>query len=183
MAFPDSLDSDFGTIVDSTDYPQASHINTLRRAVEGLEDKMGIDGSSEYYSMDYKVNKFFVPATKLYFYADSPPTGWTTDSVADKVLAVKGGSTYTTGGSLQGTWTPLTHTHTVTILVSGWGTIGSSRGMGTLGGNLGYGTAVYGPTANRNFTSAAGAPANTYRPYAAVGIIAYNGNFLEYHDS
>jgi hypothetical protein len=33
--------------------------------------------------------------------------------VSDQVLAVKGGSTYTTGGATAGSWTISSHTHTV----------------------------------------------------------------------
>lgn len=181
MAFPDTLDSDFGTLIDSTDYPQAAHVNTLRRAVEGLEDKMGIDGSTEYYSMDYKVNKFFVPATKLYFYANSPPTGWTTDSVTDKVLAVKGGSASynVNGGNTAGSFTILSanmpsHRHSYGF--TGYGYERQAPGKPVLGGNTIYGSFS-------DYTDYTGGSDGLYRPYAAVGIIAYNGNFLEYHDS
>jgi hypothetical protein len=53
--------------------------------------------------------------TKMYFYENAAPTGWTYDSaVTDKVLAVKGGSqAYNrNGGGTAGTWTQPNHTHT-----------------------------------------------------------------------
>ena len=44
--------------------------------------------------------------TPMWFYENSPPTGWVLDSpTSDNIIAVKGGSTYTTGGSQQGSWT------------------------------------------------------------------------------
>jgi len=48
-----------------------------------------------------------IPAgTKIWIYADSAPIGWTIDNnPSDAILAVKGGSTYTAGGSKQGSWT------------------------------------------------------------------------------
>ena len=56
-------------------------------------------------------------ATKCWFYQDAAPTGWTiVDDVNESLLAcVKQGSgagtTYTTGGSEQGTWTQPNHVH------------------------------------------------------------------------
>lgn len=43
--------------------------------------------------------------TSMWMYADSAPVGWTINGTPnDNILAVKGGSTYTTGGSQQGAW-------------------------------------------------------------------------------
>jgi len=56
----------------------------------------------------------FASGTKMYFYSDTAPTGWTIDSgVADVLLAVKGGSNAynTSGGATAGTWTQPGHTH------------------------------------------------------------------------
>lgn len=52
---------------------------------------------------------------KMWFYENTPPTGWTIDSgPADSLLAVKGGAQdyNDTGGQVLGSWTPTTHTHT-----------------------------------------------------------------------
>jgi hypothetical protein len=47
----------------------------------------------------------FPPGTILYFYQASPPPGWEIVSgVGDSVLAVQGGNTYTTPGTVSGTW-------------------------------------------------------------------------------
>lgn len=57
--------------------------------------------------------------TKMWFYQNTAPTGWTIDATpADAVLAVKGGSNAynTTGGTQAGSWTHIhaggSHTHT-----------------------------------------------------------------------
>ena len=122
--------------------------------------------------------------TIIWMYLNTAPKGWKALSTgADMVLGIAGGAaSFNVNGGNPGstnTWTisGLTkdaHTHITTILVAGWGTIGSLQGMGTLGGNLGYGTAVYGPTANRNFTSGAQSDAGVtssgaWRPKASVG--------------
>lgn len=52
--------------------------------------------------------------TEMWFYQDTPPTGWTLDAVpADAVLSVKGGSNAynASGGTQAGTWTQPNHTH------------------------------------------------------------------------
>jgi len=176
MAFPTTLDSDFGTLVDSTDYPQAAHVNTLRRAVEGLEAKVGINSSAVTSSLDYKCNNFFVPATKLYFYADSPPTGWTTGGVADSVLAVKGGSQAygTTGGTGVGKGS-----FSISILNMPSHQHGVYKRKQVDGGGAGSGYCFYGTDDGNGYYNsiATGSGDGNYRPYASVGIIAYNGNF------
>lgn len=50
---------------------------------------------------------------KIWIYRNAAMSGWAVDSgVSDRVLAVKGGSTYTTGAAVAGTWTQPNHTHT-----------------------------------------------------------------------
>jgi hypothetical protein len=54
------------------------------------------------------------PGTKMWFYQNVAPTGWTIDATAaDAVLAVKGGSNayYVAGGTQSGTWTQPSHYH------------------------------------------------------------------------
>ena len=59
-----------------------------------------------------------VPAasgTKMYFYQDAVPSTWTIDvGPADSLLGIKGGAQAfnAAGGTVVGTWTPTTHTHT-----------------------------------------------------------------------
>ena len=170
MAFPATLDSDFGTIIDSTDYPQAAHVNTLRRAVEGIEAKLGINSSVVTTTIDYKVNNFFASGRKVYLYENTAPTGWSIVSVTDKVLAVKGGSgSYNvTGGNTGGSFTitaaqmPI-HSH-VYGCNPGAGYERQSPGRPVMGGNTTYGSWS-------DSTQNAGSGAATYRPSAAVGII------------
>jgi hypothetical protein len=61
----------------------------------------------------------FEAGTKLWFYQNVAPTGWTLDAAcADSVLACKGGSTYVTGGAQAGTWTQPSHTLDITQIPS-----------------------------------------------------------------
>jgi hypothetical protein len=57
-----------------------------------------------------------IPAgTKMIFYQNTAPTGWTIDgTVADALIAVKGGSNAynVNGGQLAGTWVQGNHAHT-----------------------------------------------------------------------
>jgi len=53
-------------------------------------------------------------AHKVWIYRNAALTGWVVDgTVTDKVLSLKGGSTYTAGAVTSGTWTGLAHTHAV----------------------------------------------------------------------
>lgn len=53
---------------------------------------------------------------KVWVYRDSAMSGWVVDSsVSDKVLALKGGTTYTAGGGVAGSWT---HGHANNFSVS-----------------------------------------------------------------
>ena len=115
MAFPTTLDADFGTLVNNVNATDVSQINEIRRAVEGIEAKIGIDDSLVTTSLDYLVNSFFESGRRLWLYEDAAPTGWTyLASVADRVLAVKGGSNAfnVAGGNQAGSWTQANHTHT-----------------------------------------------------------------------
>jgi len=168
MAFPTTLDSDFGTLVDSsTDYPEAAHINTLRRAIEGLEAKVGINSSAVVTSLDYKVNKFFVSDRAVYIYQDDAdiPDGWSKVAVTDKVLAVKGGSNAynVNGGNTGGTFSISVanmpaHTHVCNTYLSGSATnTGFLQGVNT--------------SSKTVATGSAGGSDGKYRPTACVGII------------
>ena len=106
--------------------------------------------------------------TKMWFYADSAPTGWTLDGTpSDELLAIKGGTTYTTGGTTKGSWT---HGHTASSSGSG-----SSGGPSNNAHNVGGGgepspgvdhihgiSVSVSTTVNDN---------TTMRPKARVGII------------
>jgi len=65
---------------------------------------------------DPRLDRELPTATKVWFWQNTAPTGWTIDvtAAADAVLAVKAGSgTYAVaGGSQAGTWTQPNHTHT-----------------------------------------------------------------------
>lgn len=119
----------------------------------------------------------YVPSgSDMWFYADAAPTGWTIQlSLGDTILAIKGGSTYTTGAATAGTWTQpnhtLTtseipaHTHGITPFNSGVAQRGTAD-TSVWRSNTG--------TGNTN-TTGGGDPHNhgdTWRPAARVGIIA-----------
>lgn len=57
-----------------------------------------------------------IPAgTKMIFYQNTAPTGWTIDAaIADALIAIKGGtaSYNVNAGQVAGTWTQTNHTHT-----------------------------------------------------------------------
>ena len=193
MTFPTTLDTDFGTLVDNVTDVEASNVNDLRRAVEGLEAKVGINSSAVAASLDYKVNNFFVTGRKLYLYENTAPTGWSIVAVTDKVLAVKGGSDAynVNGGNTAGTWTqpshalitaelPIhthtigsggSHTHQVSAYAAGidgtgWGTASASSSSVTSdsGGSHTHTAGNAGSGSSHNHGS-------TYRPAAAVGVI------------
>jgi len=187
ISYPTSLDS-FTDKQDGVDYPQAIDINDVQDAIEALETKLGVDNSGDTSSIDYKVNNFFVSGRKLWLYEDTAPTGWTTVSVTDAVLAVKGGTNAynVNGGNTAGTWTQPNHTLTVneipvhrhTLQGSGGATTAYSATdcYGVMGGNAGPGTKY--DTTGHGETSlgdTGGGQAHnhgdTWRPYATVGII------------
>jgi hypothetical protein len=60
------------------------------------------------------------PGTSMWLYENSPPDGWSLNGAAgDTLLAVKGGSTYTTGGAAAGTWSSLfSHVHSAGSLTA-----------------------------------------------------------------
>lgn len=127
--------------------------------------------------------------SKVWFWQATAPTGWTIDSsAADAVLAVKGGlSSYGVDGGLQaGTWSQLNHTHLTSDHVlteaeipshSHWHNISSVGGYLTMhtGGSAshsgGYTSPAGGGAAHNHGATGNGAPANTWRPLAQVGII------------
>ena len=136
----------------------------------------------------------FPSGTKMFFYQDTAPTGWTIDTtIPDRLLSVKGGSAaYNVSGGIEaGTWTQPTHTHTVSnhkhevpaafwnsttvcSLVGTWphGTSGVSRSFRGVGGSTTTTQETYLSSAAGAQTSSASRTVNTWRPAAGVGIIA-----------
>ena len=116
--------------------------------------------------------------TKMYFYQAAAPVGWTIDNtVTDQLLAFKGGAqAYNVAGGTNGagTWTQPNHTHTGPSHTHTGTTSVETLVVG--GGSYGTGSNTH----THTFTSAAsgtgatggGATANTWRPDAAVGILA-----------
>ena len=134
-----------------------------------------------------------IPAgTKMLFYADTAPTGWTLDNTLDdKVVFVTKGSAAggQTGGGAHstGTWTQpghqhahaaftLTanempaHTHSTTITSAGDGAVPKTYGTGAAGSILNT-ASTGGGASHTHPNAAAAATANTWRPAAFCVII------------
>lgn len=129
--------------------------------------------------VDSRITPPFPSGTKLFFYQDTAPPGWTIASnVSDCLLGVKTGDgtgVYQTAGTLQGTWQQADH-------VLSWGQMpkhqhySSQYAQGS--GRYSYEVKFeYNQSADYPFGSVAGNDephnhGNTWRPMAAVGIIA-----------
>ena len=132
----------------------------------------------------------FVPAgTKMLFYQDTAPTGWTIDAtVDDKLIFVSKGSGAggETGGGAHstGTWTQLNHLHAVYKENSAAGNLHGGKfydSAGTLTEMTTYNTVTNrhiclelstGGNVDDDLYTSLAAPANTWRPAAYVVIIA-----------
>lgn len=126
---------------------------------------------------------------KLWLYLNSAQDGWAIDSsVSDRVLALKGGSTYTTGGAVAGSWT-------ITGLTAAnhWHDLSNHTHSGTTSGpsateNVNYGVDTQRPHVNHTHTITTGGPSingtgwqtdnsvsstGAWRVAAAVGTMQY----------
>jgi len=159
--------------------------------------KVRNDGDSAWYGLMHGDT-----SQKVWVYRNSAMTGWAVDSgVTDKVLGLKGGSTYTTGAATAGTWTQPSHTltvseipahdhtgstignessHTHKINIYNSTETGSGSPMAMTGGTgAGEITSEGGSAHNHSVTVASqggGGSHNhgsTYRPAAAVGTLQY----------
>lgn len=138
---------------------------------------------------------------KIWVYRNTAMNGWAVDSssATDRVLALKGGSTYTTGAANAGTWTQPNHTlsiselpahdhggdtgnesaHTHPITGGSFDEYGSQTGIcSDFGYNDGLGnTTGAGSSHDHSISSQGGGSAHnhgsTYRPAAAVGTLQY----------
>ena len=133
-----------------------------------------------------------VAGTVMWFYANTAPTYWTiVSAIGDELLAIKGGTTYTTGGAVAGAWT---HNHSgnsgvVTLTAAQSGRVGhthvigtdklssdeSGAGKVTVGGSGTEGGAItIDEVADANAASShkhTVAAETAYRPDARVGIL------------
>ena len=110
---------------------------------------------------------------KAWFYLDAAPTNWTeVGSIGDTLLAVKGGTTYTTGGDTAGTWTQPDHALTTAELASHTHTYTASAAFVKSGSDSG---AILQASGSRTTGSSGSGDAHnhgtTYRPAARVGLI------------
>jgi hypothetical protein len=121
--FPTTLDTITDT-QDNTDVVLAADINGAYDCIEKLQAKVGVNDSAVSTSHDYRIkaieNAADIPipsGTKMLFYANTAPTGWTIDNTLDdKLIYVTKGSVAggQSGGGVHstGTWTQPNHTHT-----------------------------------------------------------------------
>jgi hypothetical protein len=162
------------TVVDASAlFHQAS--DESRMVYDETTKDIWIADSSEWKSMGGYSN---IPQnTIMWVYADSPPDGWSLyASPGDVLVAIKGGGTYTTGGSIQGNFNTPSHSHGLnshTHVTSG--TVNNSAGNSE-GDNSGVTAGVHNHNASIASTTAAGSTgiggsASGYRPRARVGIL------------
>ena len=134
----------------------------------------------------------FPSGTKLYFYQDTAPSGWTIDAACvDALLAVKGGADAfdVVGGNQAGTWTQPNHEHVhkwydylgIGAAAKTYDVDGNAVNVvnsGQYTSNVMYlrssGNAANMYSIQDAWTEKAGADGgdDTYRPLAQVGIIA-----------
>jgi hypothetical protein len=119
----------------------------------------------------------YIPSgTKMWFYADTAPVGWTLDATpSDSLLAVKGGSTYTTGATQAGTWTQPDHTLDITEIPDHTHSTGASTSANSGGGATIYVFSSSNPATGATLSSGSANSAHNhgsaYRNQANVGII------------
>jgi len=119
---------------------------------------------------------------EMWIYANSAPSGWTINGTpSDDLLAVKGGGTYTTGGTGAGSFTLPDHSH---VMGNHTHTVGGiTVGISTGGQEHGDGSKVVSPQTHVHtfggLVSTAPTPGSTntdggatgYRPLSRVGIV------------
>jgi hypothetical protein len=138
------------------------------------------------FACDQSVDAFHTTGRKVYIYENTAPTGWTTESVTDRVIAIKGGSQAydTSGGTQVGSWTQPSHTLITSEIPAHnhGGSTGSTAVHGHSSGGWGAHAEQQGPhdgttspSHNHSISSQGGGGSHnhgtTYRPYAAIGII------------
>ena len=130
---------------------------------------------------------------KTWVYRNAACEGWAIDAtITDRVLAVKGGAVYITGGTLAGTWQQLDHVlieaefpahthgsggaHTHAILYNTTSQIGGSGSWGDPYSGSGFGTSTEVEGPHTHTSSGSGEAHNhglTHRPAAAIGTLQY----------
>jgi len=118
----------------------------------------------------------FNAGTRMWFFQNSAPTGWSVVSgLVDVLLAVKGGSNNynVLGGNTAGTWTQAGHTLTTAEIPAHSHTLAyrSANYVSTAPGYLGY--LNVGAASSTGTTGGGGSHnhGSSYRPKAAVGIV------------
>ena len=116
---------------------------------------------------------------KIWVYSNVAIDGWTIDAtVIDQLLAIKGGSTYVTGGVNAGSWTWPSHTLLTAEMPAhvhepggGGGRFLTSNGNEVGSGGDNYGRETYTTSTGGDGGHSHGS--TTFRPAAAVGTMQY----------
>ena len=115
--------------------------------------------------------------TIMWVYADSPPDGWSLyASPGDVLVAIEGGSTYTTGGSIQGNFATPSHSHglnahrhtmsgSVNLSING----SEAQSSGNVASRHSHNVSINSSTAGGS--TGIGGSSSAYRPRARVGIL------------
>lgn len=127
----------------------------------------------------------------MWHYTDSTPEGWVfVAGLGDKIIAIKGGSTYTTGGATAGNWTINNNHNHQWFYFTSPGVCGSYASNGNTAAltrtyNVGYGGdptllcnsggGTDDPLTASAYTSNADGASTSWRPAAAVGSLYYIG--------
>jgi len=163
-------------VVDASTLPYT--ISDERRIVYDQTTKqLWIADSSEWKSAGQ--NGDIPIGTEMWFYANSAPDGWTLNGTpSDQLLAVEGGSTYTTGGAAAGSFTMPNHSHSLNSHIHRFAGNTSTlnryihkgddyvAGVGTHYHTYDIGSTGPSPSTTDSSGSVAG-----YRPESHVGII------------
>jgi len=133
-------------------------------------------------NVDWKNGGSDLPSgTEIWIYADSAPDGWTINATpSDELLAVKGGSTYVTGGTAAGSFTTPAHSHDMNSHIHNVsGNTGNEPHSGKDQGSGSNDCAAQPHYHPVNLNSGGASPSTTsidgsssaYRPLSRVGVI------------
>lgn len=153
----------------------------LPTGTPNANDLMLIARSGTNYQITFQ-NVGFIQGTKMWFYhnaagSSSELPGWSIFANGDTLLAVKGGSTYTVGGSQQGTWQQVGVSLSISQIPAHTHRVPAGKESAGSAVNPGYARRSRDIDVNTTITTGtagSGQPHNhgdTWRPRASVGII------------
>jgi hypothetical protein len=99
--------------------PEKDHTAEVREERKLIYDpndeQLYFGSSSQWVRLSSSTASSIPSGTSMWFYEDSAPIGWSPNGTVagDELLAVRGGSTYTTAVTAAGDFTTPTHSHTI----------------------------------------------------------------------